>query len=239
VLVFEPCNSLVRALKARIWLTIATMFAALCWAAPASADLVYTLDQSTAFSGSNFGTVRLHQVNSTTVKVTVTLAAGEYFALTGAGYALTWDIAGDPNVTITVDPATVPGANYFTPQAYQAGEHYSASPFGSFNYAVLLTCPAPQNCNGGKTTNPQGPLVLDVTFASGLLITNFVQNSSGFVFAVDIYKPNCGTGACTGVVGTNGTSVRTVPEPATLLIFAAAAGGLGAWRRRHRLAKTA
>ena len=234
MLVFEPCNRLVRTLKARIWLTIATMFAALFWAAPASADLVYTLDQSAAFSGTNFGTVRLHQVNSTTVKVTVTLASGEYFAGTGAGYALTFDISGDPIITITGDPAPAAMPTGFAAEPYVAGETYKASPFGDFNYAINCTA-----CQGGQTTNPTGPLVFDVTLASGLLITSFTQNTSGFIFAVDIFKPNCGSGACTGVVGTNGNSVRTVPEPATLLIFAAAAGGLGAWRRRHRLAKLA
>jgi len=238
MLVFEPCNRLVRTLKARIWLTIATMFAALLWAAPASADLVYTLDQSATFSGSNFGTVRLHQVNANTVQVTVTLAPGEYFADTGAGDALDFEVTGNPTLTIVVDPATLPVASDFTPLPHHSGENYGASAFGNFNDAVHLSCPG-NTCNGGKITNPQGPLILDITLGTGLLITNFIQNSSGFVFAVDIFKPGCGSGSCTGVVGTNGNSVRTVPEPATLLIFATAAGGLGAWRGRRKLRKSA
>jgi PEP-CTERM motif len=234
VLVFEPRNTLVRTLKARIWLTIATMLAALLWAAPASADLVYTLDQSAAFSGTNFGTVRLHQVNSTTVKVTVTLTSGEFFAGTGAGYALTWDITGDPHITITGDPAPAAMQTGFTAEPFVAGETYKASPFGNFNYAV--DCSA---CQGGKTTNPAGPLVFDVSLASGLLISSFTKNTDGFVFAVDIFKSTLCSGACTGVVGTNGISVRTVPEPATLLIFGVGLGGIGAWRRRRKLAKAA
>ena len=238
-----------RVLKSRFWLTIAAVFAALLWAAPASAYVVYTLDNGgSAFSGTNFGTVRLDQISPTDVRITVTLAPGEYFAGTGAGFALTWDIAKvsspcsvaspckDPQISFGTMPTGFAAMPYVAPTAQNPNpETYKASPFGDFNYAVDCTA-----CQGGQTSNPSGPLVFDITLSSGLLIGNlitpsdFSQNAGGTLFAVDIYKPGCGSGACTGVVGTNGNNHVFVPEPTTSLVFGAGLIALAGLRRRKK-----
>src|SRR5215469_17913667 len=87
---------------------IAGSIAAVAISEPAQADLLYTFD---TFTGTGtppagpYGTVDLSQ-DGANVDVTVTLAAGEGFTNTGAGAALTWDLAGEPVVTITNLDAT-------------------------------------------------------------------------------------------------------------------------------------
>lgn len=241
---------MVRVLKSRLWIAVVAIFAALVTAAPASADIVFTLDQSNTFGAGNYGTVTLHQVDPNTVQITVTLAPGENFAGTGAGGALDFSITkvsapcsvGSPCPNPTITYSSMPsGFQGF--QNHPAAEHFHTGGFGSFDYEVNCFANVVPGgaCQGG--TGPTGPLVFDVSVSTGLLIGNFVtpsdftQNSDGWLFAVDIFKANCGLQACTGLVGTNGNTHTTTPEPASILIFGGAAGGLAAWRRRRKSRK--
>jgi hypothetical protein len=228
---------------------VATL-AALLWAAPASADLVYTLtDPGSAFvAGGNFGTVTVHQLTSNEVQLTVDLNPNPYgaatppawvaFANTSAGFPLTFNYAGDPNIVIA--PVTagfgVPTQNVGTKQhpifesSGASGLKWKASPFGDFNYAVSCTTACP---TGGGSGNSSGPLVVDVTFSSAVTLADFTTVSSGnpgAYFGVDI-----SIAGKTGVVGGNSTpTVQDAPEPASLLIFAGGVAGVAAFRRRKK-----
>jgi hypothetical protein len=102
----------------RIWPILVAFLGLVASAAPASADLVFTLNEggSIAPTPGNYGTVDLQNVGNGAaeyVKVTVTLAAGENFVGTGAGYAITWNIAGNPNLMVAGDESP----NSFNPAA--------------------------------------------------------------------------------------------------------------------------
>ena len=211
----------------RVWLIPAVMLGLAGAAGPAWADVQYTLTDEPSgmkiVGGQDFGTVTLHQTSSTEVTVTVQLGTdAKGFADTKAGYAVAWDIQGDPSLkNVTIDSATpVPGD--FTVEAFTSGESYKGSPFTSgangsgFDYAIDYT---------GKN-GATNKLVFDVTGKSALLISDFVGNPN-YLFAVD-------------VIGTNGKTFNVaVPEPATdaLLIAGIAGLTLFQFRRRRKLAK--
>ena len=239
----------------RIWLILAAIMGLTASAVPASADLLFTLNQGgSAFSTpGTYGTVNLHQVGSGSsayVTVTVSLAAGYTFAGTGAGYAIAWDITGDPSLSSVA--VTSSNHNNFTVQNYHSGHHYMASPFTSgggscshspysancFNYAIDY------DLNG--STGSDTSFVFDVKKSGGLLLTNFAANPNGYYFAVDIsgnctssydsHKHKYVTTCDTGNVASNGPPVQ-VPEPKTWLLFIAGLAALPLLQRRRKLAK--
>jgi hypothetical protein len=240
----------------RFWLILAASLGLMASALPASADLLYTLNQGGgAFATpGNYGTVKLHQVGTGAtayVTVTVTLAANEVFVGSAAGYAITWNITGAPvlsSVTITSANA----AN-FTVQNFDTHDvtapvydRYKASPFTSGNCG-----PTTASCfmyaidsNATGSSNAIGtPLIFDVKKSGGLLLSGFAANSNGDFFAVDI-GANCHTTvktgktecAKTGNVASNGPPVQ-VPEPRTWLLFLAGLVGLPLLHRRRKLAR--
>lgn len=199
-----------RALSALITLS-------LLGAAPPAKATTITLstDGCTGTCGTGpFGTVQLIQTTASLVTVTVTLAANERFAGTGAGEALAFNVLG-PAITI----ADITAGFGIGPAPA------SASTFGSFLQSVSCTL-----CKGGQAGNPAGPLSFTVTRASGATIANFTANAKGYLFAADIV----GNNGNTGNVGAPGT----IPEPVTMSLMA---GGLLmiALRRAHlRSART-
>ncbi|GGA66022.1 hypothetical protein GCM10011507_17040 [Edaphobacter acidisoli] len=173
----------------------------------AHADTIFVLNQdgcSGTCGVAPFGTVDLSQTNSTTVTVTVTLnqANGtERFAGTGAGDALEFNLSSNPAITIgniTTGFGVGPSPD-------------TASTFGSFDYSV--TCTA---CQGGKSSNPAGPLSFTVTSASGVTIADFTANTGGYYFASDIFGNNGKTG---NVAANSFSNTPSVPEPSSLLLF--------------------
>lgn len=213
-------------------------------AVPARADLVFSLDQRSLGGVSELGTVTLTQIVPLasvdaygTIHVEVALAgpspAQVVFAKTGAGKALTWNLAGVSDVSISNITA---GFGIEKP-----GKHgYKASPYGNFGYAVscLTGC-------GPGTSAPRnaGPLAFDIS-GRGLDFDSFVANiykGTDVFFTADL-----GVNGKTGVVGSSGAGVcqsgcgpadggydARVPEPSSLLLLASALLMIPLLRRRH------
>ena len=197
---------------------------------PAQADLLYTFDTYTG-SGSPpagpYGTVDLNQ-NGANVDVTVTLAAGEGFTITGAGAALTWDLAGKPVVTKSnLDMAKFFVSHDGTPTGNLDGT-------GSWFYEI--DCIAAACGSGGNHPYP-GPLTFTI---DNISTADFISNgktSTGYKFASDICTQIGTDGTCAGITGdvtATFDSATSIPEPATLSILGTALLGFRVLRRRQR-----
>src|SRR6185312_14281618 len=149
-------------------------------AAPASADLIFTLDSASSLGSGNYGTVTVHQVGPVAngeVSVTVDLASGVGFVNTGLQpFTFSLD-SGIPALSASNF------SNLTTGFAFNTTSPISNDGAGSFQYG--LTCTAAV-CGGGGNTPFVGPLTFDLT-ATGLLETSFISNGTA-TFAVDICK---------------------------------------------------
>jgi hypothetical protein len=198
---------------------------------PVQADLLYTLD---TFTGSGnpplgpYGTVNLHQ-NGANVDVTVSLAAGEGFVNTGAGAALTWDLAGEPVVTITNLDATK-----FT-VSHDGTSTGNLDGTGSWFYEIDCTAAA---CGSGGNHPYPGPLTftIDNITTSDFTINN--KTGNGYIFATDICTQRGAESGCSGITGdvvaSDAPAPSPIPEPATRCILGTAVLGLGALKCRQR-----
>ncbi|HEV2098792.1 MAG TPA: PEP-CTERM sorting domain-containing protein [Stellaceae bacterium] len=217
---------------------IAMVVAAIGFTRPASADVItYSLTTDDCSGGCGtapFGTVTVSSISSTEVSVSVTLAAGEVFAVSGAGHALVFDLTGNP--TISISGLT----SGFGATSTASGHTIHADGTGDWQYSVDCT-----SCGGGTSppTNA-GPLNFDITVASGITPESFIQNGDGLFFSVDIGSGctgsplgNCtSTGDVAATTGIPSNGPPSVPEPSSLSIlgFGLLAFGivLGRWRRR-------
>ena len=192
---------------------------------PVHADVIYTLD-SFAGSGSPppgpYGTVNLHQ-DGANVDVTVTLTAGEGFVNTGAGAALTWDLNGEPDVSIAnLDLAKFTVSHNGTMTGNLSGT-------GSWFYEIDCII-----CGSGGSNPYSGPLTFTI---DNITIADFIINgktASGYLFASDICTQKGITGGCAGITGdvvaSDIPSQRT-PEPATVALLGAGLLGFGFFGR--------
>lgn len=198
---------------------------------PAQADVIYTLGTFTG-SGSPpagpYGTVDLHQ-NGLNVDVTVTLTSDEGFTNTGAGAALTWDLTGNPAVTIT-------GLNT-TNFTFSHDGTTTGNLDGTGSWFYEIDCTDAGCGHGGNSPNP-GPLTFTI---DNITTADFVINNktaNGYIFASDICTQIGENGHCAGITGdivaSNTPAPPPIPEPATLSILGAALLGLAAVTRRPR-----
>jgi hypothetical protein len=174
-----------------------------------------------------YGTVELNDNGGSNVAVTVTLASGEGFVNTGAGESLAWDLFG----TTTPQPSqTITGlTSGFSFNVNGTGLHTGGA--GDWDYAI--TCVI---CGNGGSSPYTGTLSFTINDVS---LSDFVPNLAGFTFASDICTSvnattgKCNPGALTGNV-TASSPNASVPEPATLALFAAGLGALGFALGRRR-----
>jgi len=195
---------------------------------PVRADVIYTLDTFTG-SGSPtappYGTVNLHQ-DGANVDVTVTLTAGEGFVSTGAGAALTWDLDGEPVVTI---------ANLdLTHFAVSHNGTSTGNLDGTGSWFYQIDC---ISCGSGGSAPYPGPLTFTI---DNITIADFISNNktaTGYLFASDICTQMGVTGGCAGITGdvvASDLPSRSAPEPAPLALLGAGLLGLGVFGHRQR-----
>jgi MYXO-CTERM domain-containing protein len=241
----------------QFWLILTVFLGLASTAVPASADIVWTLNQgSLGPSGTTYGTVTAKQIGTGSTKyveVTIVLASNpagspptkNYLMATGNHTGIDWDmsvIPGAVNVASSVSPKSDP--TKFTVQPLNGS--YADQPFtsggnGNFNYAIT---PKANSASGATETS----IVFDLTKTGGLTLSDtlFSHNAGGYYWAVDIGfnckiansgKPEC---ASTGVVAANSYVNVKVPEPGTwTMAVAGLAGltGLAMLRRRRKLAR--
>jgi len=226
----------------RILLSFAVLLGAALQAAPASADIYQlTCNANPCTTTNNYGEVMVSPgATAGHVTVTVDLTTAnlpEFFAGTGAGFILAWNVTGTPTAE-TVDPNSIvatpngDGSN-FVPQnndPSSTGYHrFKASPFtgGScgattascFMYAIDTTL------SGNNVGDYK--LVFDVTRAGGLAVADFKQTTSdGFYMAVDIFRDG---------KTFNVASNTWIPEPGTVLMMIAGLGMLFMMQRRRKV----
>jgi len=216
----------------------AAIVAALALFAPVAASAVpitYTLqffDASSGLPAGPFGTVTVGDPVGNTIEVEVALNPGFQFVQTGGPHDGTVFETSIP-VALSVNTTaghTVPTTGWTA----HANGTFSDTPFGTFNQDVVC-------CGGqiGGSHAVSGPLFIDVT-AVGITQADFIANSLGYFFAVDILQTSTGfTGAVaakgpdSGGCGAN-CGVENVPEPFTLSLFGAGLLGAAALGRRRR-----
>lgn len=200
---------------------VALVFMALLVPA-AKADLIsnLTFDSCTGNCGpqASFGTVTVHNLDSTTVSITVTLLNGNEFVTTGTHTGFAFNVS----KPATVDTATLP-------LHWSAVTSITEPALGDFSNGV--------NCDQGNSNSKSGcagsnPFVGTLTFhVLGVQESDFISNGS-YYFAADILS---GTTGKTGLVGAPGVTVTTqVPEPASLMLLGS---GLSAAALRLRKRK--
>jgi hypothetical protein len=175
-----------------------------------------------------FGTIVLTDgaPGSNSVIVTETLTANESFAGTGAGDAL--EFITDLTLDKTNPFLDIAFSNIST--GFDVGPiPDSASTFGKFQASI--TCAV---CQGGKITNPPGPLTFTLTSLIGpFTASDFVANTGKYYFAADIRGNSGNTGNVAALAPTD--PVDPTPEPATMLLTLSGIGlvGIGVIRKNR------
>jgi hypothetical protein len=197
-------------------------------AAPASADLIFTLtdDHCTGLCGPGpFGTVLVHDLGGGQVTITETLNSGFRF-VNSCCDALSFNIGGSTSIAVS---GLTAGFNLLSTTAGSIMED------GTGNYMYAIGCTI---CGSGGSNPQPGPLSFSLTL-TGVTSASFTANTAGNFFASDICAwsaaAGCGnTGAVT--TGTPGIPPQQVPEPGILSLLALAVLGLGFTTMRRRTA---
>jgi len=208
----------------KVLLGLVVVIAGLLLVGPARADEVtFTLTQNTCTGGcspSPFATVVVTTAGqaANTVLVTETLTGATQFAITGAGNALAFSVAGNPTLTIGNLTSTFSIGNA------SAGKTIDEHAAGIYEYWILCS-----GCGHGTSNPVTGPLSFTAE-APGLTAASFeVLNNNNFYISSDVLATN------TGNVEANGF-VDPTPEPASIALFGTGLLGIGFILRKRLFA---
>ena len=190
---------------------VIALFLAILVCAPANASSIYSLDVNNGCCGSGpYGTVQLTQNGSNEVDFLVNLYDGFKFVHTGQDGAFGFDlnVGGTPNITVSAGSINAGFSGTALGNTASYGEHMDG--FGHFNFVITDD----GNHQGGS--HPIGQtLSFSVTDSSGILISDFLHNSTGggnaSYFVADILCTACN--GQTGFVGSDGVPPAQVSRP--------------------------
>jgi hypothetical protein len=180
----------------------------------AHADLTSTLTTG-AISGTPFGTVTVTSINADEVKVTLTLTAGDVFAVTGSGSPFGYDLDSAAAGATLVAGSLTAGFSL-------TGSNGFADGIGTFPETVSCSI-----CGPGTSGKVSGPLTFELSDASGITSNDFVKDPAGYYFGADVGVPKGGGTFSTGPVGASTVKTTSaVPEPGSVFLFGTILGGL-------------
>jgi len=202
------------------------------------------IDNGSTLGAHNYGTVVGVQ-GTNEVDFTVTLSTGYEFAAGGQeGFTFTTDKA------VTLGTATSYYNTSPTPTATTTTWTASGNGTGSLHDDGAGDFGGAYNNSGSGLSNPGGNILKFSITAAGLLLSDFITNGNGNLFAVDIggictgtgtTSPSCGMGVSTGIAYADTTDnminlLSSTPLPAALPLFATGLGAMGlfGWRRKRK-----
>ena len=155
------------------------------------------------------GTVTVSSIDANDVEVTVTLAPGDVWAITGAGNKEFFLFNVDESVSLV-------GA-IKAPFRLDSGS-FSAGGGGPYSNAIGCM-PSPAKCTG-TSDNLTAPIIFELKSTSGLTLsaTDFTMTGGDF-FAEDIGVPNASGGLSTGAVTSDTVTITSTPEPASIVLL--------------------
>jgi len=215
----------------RFWPILATVLGLAIQAVPASAAVQYTLNCTTvactgAGSG-NYGTVKLTDLGSGKINVSVSLASGFSFGNKDLHLFL-WNGTGDTD-QLTASNITSNASTFSIEGSGNNGTYTPPSPFnatGAFDYSMTRG----NNAAGAST------LSFDLTKSGGLALANFATTNDGGAFYFGALIKGAGDAF---FVAANQAGIA-VPEPGTWTMAIAGLmgmAGLVMLRRRRKLVR--
>ena len=225
-------HSLFRNIRATIFPALAVLALALPSQAVA-ASITFNLNQDGCggtggcTNGGSAGTVTItdggtpgapdNGLDTNEVNVSFALASGYLFSNSASKGRLSFNLSGTPAITIddlngTGADGTTDTTSDFNLVSGSAGS-LKTPPFGDFEYAIVCNV-----CQGGQTSNPGGTVSWDVVL-TGITISSFVANDSGYFFATDVLGPATGNTGDVGAKGPDTPPALVTPEPTSLLLL--------------------